>query len=213
MAKGKVITIAQQKGGSGKTTLAVNLGVMLARAGHKVAFLDTDPQGSLGRWFMTRVDQGRADGMEFSTASAWGVGYEVTKLRDTAEFVIIDTPPKADSDLRPALRVADLVLVPIASSHVDLWATDGVLDLARREGREVLLVMNRARAGTKLGAEILEAAKALSADLADTQIANRVAYAESLGHGLAAIEGAANPALKAEMEALLAEVHHRVSAE
>lgn len=213
MAKGKVITIAQQKGGSGKTTLAVNLGVMLARAGHKVAFLDTDPQGSLGRWFMTRVDQDRADGMEFSTASAWGVGYEVTKLRDAAEFVIIDTPPKADSDLRPALRVADLVLVPIASSHVDLWATDGVLDLARREGREVLLVMNRARAGTKLGAEILEAAKALSADLADTQIANRVAYAESLGHGLAAIEGGTNPALKAEMEALLAEVQHRVSAE
>lgn len=213
MAKGKVITIAQQKGGSGKTTLAVNLGVMLARAGHKVAFLDTDPQGSLGRWFMTRVDQGRADGMEFSTASAWGVGYEVTKLRDAAEFVIIDTPPKADSDLRPALRVADLVLVPIASSHVDLWATDGVLDLARREGREVLLVMNRARAGTKLGAEILEAAKALSADLADAQIANRVAYAESLGHGLAAIEGAANPALRAEMEALLAEVQHRVSAD
>ena len=97
MAKGKVITIAQQKGGSGKTTLAVNLGVMLARAGHSVAFLDTDPQGSLGRWFMTRHEAGRADGMEFSTSSAWGVGYEVGKLRDMADFVIIDTPPKADS--------------------------------------------------------------------------------------------------------------------
>jgi len=147
MAKGKVITVAQQKGGSGKTTLAVNLGVMLVRAGHSVAFLDTDPQGSLGRWFMTRHEAGRANGMEFSTSSAWGVGYEVGKLRDMADFVIIDTPPKADSDLRPALRAADLVLVPIASSHVDLWATDGVLDLARREGREVLLVLNRARAG------------------------------------------------------------------
>jgi chromosome partitioning protein len=206
MAKGKVITIAQQKGGSGKTTLAVNLGVMLARAGHSVAFLDTDPQGSLGRWFMTRFDAGRADGMEFSTSSAWGVGYEVGKLRDMADFVIIDTPPKADSDLRPALRAADLVLVPIASSHVDLWATDGVLDLARRENREVLMVLNRARAGTKLGAEISEAAKDLAADLAQTQIANRVAYAASLGDGLGAVEGAANPALRAELDALLAEV-------
>lgn len=206
MAKGKVITIAQQKGGSGKTTLAVNLGVMLARAGHSVAFLDTDPQGSLGRWFMTRHAAGRAEGMEFSTASAWGVGYEVGKLRDMSDFVILDTPPKADSDLRPALRVADLVLVPIASSHVDLWATDGVLDLTRREGREVLLVLNRARAGTRLGAEMAEAAAGLAADLARTQIANRVAYAESLGHGLGAAETPGNPALRAELEALLAEI-------
>lgn len=206
MAKGKVITIAQQKGGSGKTTLAVNLGVMLARAGKTVAFLDTDPQGSLGRWFMTRHEDGRAEGMEFSTASAWGVGYEVGKLRDAADIVIIDTPPKADSDLRPALRAADLVLVPVASSHVDLWATDGVLDLARREDCAVLVVLNRARAGTRLGAEILEAAQALEAAIARTQIANRVAYAETLGQGLAGVEGARSPAIRAELEALLAEV-------
>lgn len=206
MAKGKVITVAQQKGGSGKTTLAVNLGVMLVRAGARVAFLDTDPQGSLGRWFMTRVEDGRHAGMEFSTASAWGVGYEVGKLRDMADFVIIDTPPKADSDLRPALRVADLVVVPVASSHVDLWATDGVLDLARREGREVLVVLNRARAGTRLGAEILEAAQLLNAALATTQIANRVAYAETLGQGCGGIEGARSPAIRTELESLLAEV-------
>lgn len=206
MAKGKVITIAQQKGGSGKTTLAVNLGVMLARAGHSVAFLDTDPQGSLGRWFMTRNDAGRTENMEFSTASAWGVGYEVGKLRDMADFVIIDTPPKADSDLRPALRAADLVLVPVASSHVDLWATDGVLDLTRREGREVLVVLNRARAGTRLGTEVMEAAQALSAALATTQIANRVAYAETLGLGLGGIEGARSPAMRGELEALASEV-------
>ncbi len=206
MAKGKVITVAQQKGGSGKTTLAVNLGVMLVRAGARVAFLDTDPQGSLGRWFMTRVEDGRNAGMEFSTASAWGVGYEVGKLRDMADFVIIDTPPKADSDLRPALRVADLVVVPVASSHVDLWATDGVLDLARREGREVLVVLNRARAGTRLGAEILEAAQLLNAALATTQIANRVAYAETLGQGCGGIEGARSPAIRTELESLLAEV-------
>ncbi|TVS02723.1 MAG: ParA family protein [Rhodobacteraceae bacterium] len=206
MAKGKVITIAQQKGGSGKTTLAVNLGVMLARAGKTVAFLDIDPQGSLGRWFMTRHEVGRAEGMEFSTASAWGVGYEVGKLRDAADIVIIDTPPKADSDLRPALRAADLVLVPVASSHVDLWATDGVLDLARREDCGVLVVLNRARAGTRLGAEIAEATKALEAAIAETQIANRVAYAETLGQGLGGIEGARSPAIRAELEALLAEV-------
>ena len=206
MAKGKVITVAQQKGGSGKTTIAVNLGVMLVRAGAKVAFLDTDPQGSLGRWFMARAAEDHHAGMEFSTASAWGVGYEVGKLRDMADFVIIDTPPKADSDLRPSLRVADLVIIPVASSHVDLWATDGVLDLAHREGRDVMIVLNRARAGTRLGAEILEAAQALDATLAETQIANRVAYAETLGQGLGAIEGGRSPAIRAEQDALLAEI-------
>lgn len=211
MGKGKVITIAQQKGGSGKTTLAVNLGVMLARKGATVAFLDTDPQGSLGRWFMTRHEAGRAEGMELSTASAWGVGYEVGKLRDMADFVIIDTPPKADSDLRPALRAADLVVVPVATSHVDLWATDGVLDLARREGREVLVVLNRARPGTRLGAEIAEAAQQLEAHLAATQIANRVAYAETLGQGFGGIEGARSPAIRAELETLLAEVETQLT--
>lgn len=212
MAKGKVITVAQQKGGSGKTTLAVNLGLMLERLGFKIAFIDTDPQGSLGRWFMARRDLGRTTGLEFSTASAWGVGYECSKLRDIVDFVIIDTPPKADADLRPALREADLVLVPIASSHVDLWATEGVLDLARRESRDVLVVMNRARPGTRLGVEVAQAVAALGVGVADAQMTNRVAYAETLGQGLGGIEGARAPALRAELDALTAEVLEIVQA-
>jgi chromosome partitioning protein len=57
---GYAITVAQQKGGSGKTTIAANLAVALIQRGHSVAVLDTDPQGSLGRWFMTRRE--RMDG-------------------------------------------------------------------------------------------------------------------------------------------------------
>ncbi|MBK1636353.1 ParA family partition ATPase [Rhodovulum adriaticum] len=208
---GTIITIAQQKGGSGKTTLAANLAVAFARQGLSVALLDTDPQGSLGRWFMTR-HEARTDGpgMEFSTASAWGVGYETEKLARAHDIVLIDTPPKADSDLRPALRAAALVLVPVAASHVDLWATEGVLDLARREDRQVLVVLNRMRAGTRLATEIGETAAGLGSDLAAAQLANRVAYAEALGQGRGVHELPRHGPASTEIDALAAEVLNTV---
>ena len=208
---GRVITVAQQKGGSGKTTLAVHLGVALAAQGRRVALLDTDPQGSLGRWFMARRALGDP-GLEFATASAWGVSYECERLRRAAEVVLIDTPPKADADLRPALREADLVLVPVASSHVDLWATEGVLDLCRREGKPALVVMNRARPGTRLGDEVAAAARAMDADLATASLGNRVAYAASMGEGRTAYEAARNAPARAELTALLAELEARLPA-
>ena len=206
---GKVITVAQQKGGSGKTTIAVNLAVAFAQAGHSVALLDTDPQGSLGRWFMARRDRMGEPGMELSTASAWGVSYECEKLKKVHDFVIVDTPPKVDADLRPALREADLILIPVASSHVDLWATEGVLDLAARERKPVTIVLNRAKVGTRLGEQVAQAAATLTADLMGAQLANRVVYAETLGLGLGAGEAAKGPA-RAEVDALAAEVLARL---
>lgn len=184
---GHVITVAQQKGGSGKTTLAVNLAVALAKGGASVALLDTDPQGSLGRWFMARREAGLED-MEFSTASAWGVSYECDKLRKLHDYVLVDTPPKVDADLRPALRESDLVIVPVAASQVDVWATESVLDLARRERRTTMVVLNRAKAGTRVLAEVTAAIADLDAIQAETVIGNRVAYAETLGQGRGVLE-------------------------
>lgn len=201
---GHVITIAQQKGGSGKTTLAANLAVAFARAGHSVALIDTDPQGSLGRWFMLRAEMLGEPDMEFSTASAWGVSYESGKLRKSHDIVIVDTPPKADADLRPALRAADLVLVPVAASHVDLWATEGVLDLVAREGGRALIVLNRIKAGTRLAEEVATAAAATAA-IAAAQLGQRIAYAETLGQGRAVAEGGRSAA-QTEVAALADEV-------
>jgi chromosome partitioning protein len=202
---GKVLTIAQQKGGSGKTTLAVNLAAECIRRGMTVALLDTDPQGSLGRWFMTRRDRLGGAGLEFSTSSAWGVSYECEKLKKSVDLVIVDTPPKVDADLRPALREADLVLIPVAASHVDLWATDGVLDLAGRERKAAWIVLNRTRAGTRLGDEVAAAAAELTAGVAEAQLGNRVVYAETLGQGLGAVESG-HRAARAEVAALADEV-------
>lgn len=208
---GRIITVAQQKGGSGKTTLAVNLAVALHGRGHSVALVDTDPQGSMGRWFMERMAvRGEDEALDFSTSSAWGASYESEKLKKRFDYVIIDTPPKIDSDLRPSLRVADLVLVPVATSHVDLWATEGVLDLARREKAEVLVVLNRTRPNTRLSVDVAARATELGAIVAETRVANRVAYAETLGQGLGVIERSGAGAARDEISALLDEVLARI---
>lgn len=205
---GQVITIAQQKGGAGKTTLAANLAAAFAARGLSVALLDTDPQGSLGRWFLTRRARPGLPAMEFSTASAWGVSYECEKLKKSHDIVIVDTPPKVDADLRPALREAGLVLIPVAASHVDLWAVDGVLDLVAREKRSAMIVLNRMKAGTRLATSVAAAAADLAgtsgAQVASPCLAQRVSYAETLGQGGSVVE-TAGPA-RAEIMALAEEV-------
>lgn len=200
---GLVITVAQQKGGAGKTTLAVNLAVGFMQSGRSVALLDTDPQGSLGRWFMARRERLGEAGVEFSTSSAWGVSYECEKLKKNFDVVIIDTPPKVDSDLRPALREADLILVPVSASLVDLWATEGVLDLARREGKRPKIILNRIKRGTRLDAEVRAAAVQLEGEFVDAPLAHRVVYAETMGQGLGVLEAARRGPASDEVGALM----------
>ena len=210
---GQVVTVAQQKGGSGKTTLTANLAVAWVQAGKSVAVIDSDAQGSLGRWFMTRLERTEGNpGLDFSTASAWGVSYEVDKYRKTHDLVLIDTPPKIDSDMRPALRCSDLIICPIAASDVDMWATEGVLELAQRESKVVMAVLNRAKAGTKIAAKIQTEIEGLAVSSAHTVLANRVAYAEALGQGKGVTELGGAQVASDEIKALAREVEAALGA-
>ncbi|MCC0029885.1 MAG: ParA family protein [Brucellaceae bacterium] len=205
---GRIITIAQQKGGSGKTTLAANLAVALAGNGGRVAILDTDPQGSLGRWYMARIERFGKDRAPqgFRTASAWGARYEAKELAAGHDVVIIDTPPKMGIDGRPAIEVADLVIMPVAPSPVDLWATEPTLAMAAQEKKPALVVLNRASARARLTGEMRAALTGLGCTCAETMIGNRVAFAEAMGEGLSAAEWRPSAPAAREVAALSAEV-------
>jgi len=206
---GKIITVAQQKGGAGKTTIAANLAVALTRLGKSVTLLDTDPQGSLGRWFMTRRELGDP-GMGFSTASAWGVSYECDKLRSEYDYVLLDTPPKIDSDLKPAIRESDLVIVPVSASQVDVWATEGVLDMAAREKADVMVVLNRAKAGTRVADDVDKSLKKLGVKRAKATLGHRVAFPETMGLGKG-VQERGKGLWADELDALTKEVVKRLS--
>ena len=186
----KVITISQQKGGTGKTTLAVHLAIAFIKYhGLKVAIIDTDPQGSLGKWFMIREERKVSnENLTFKTASLWGAQYESKTLKNDHDVVIIDTPPKIESDARPSIEAADLVLIPMAASHVDFWATGAIVEIAKKANKKILAQINRSSQRSKLINKTKEFIKSLDLDSTETIIGNRQIYTSSMGEGKTAVE-------------------------
>ena len=186
----KVITIAQQKGGTGKTTLAVHLALAFIKYHSlKVAIIDTDPQGSLGQWFVIREEKKLSnDNLTFKTASLWGAQYESKALKKDHDIVIIDTPPKIESDARPSIESADLVLIPVAASQVDFWATGAIVEIAKKANKKILIQINRANQRSKLISKTNDFIKSLNLSATKTIIGNRQIFASSMGEGKTAVE-------------------------
>ena len=186
----KVITISQQKGGTGKTTLAVHLAMAFIKYHNlKVAVIDTDPQGSLGKWFMIRTEKKVSnENLTFKTASLWGAQYEAKTLKNDHDIVIIDTPPKIESDARPSIEAADLVLIPMAASHVDFWATGAIVEIAKKANKKILAQINRSSQRSKLIDKTKNFIKSLDLKSTETIIGNRQIYTSSMGEGKTAVE-------------------------
>lgn len=124
----KIITVANQKGGSGKTTVSMQLAGTLARRGYRVLVVDADPQATATRWAASASDDipFPASVVGLSAANE-KVHREVRKFIDDYSVIIIDCPPAADSQVpQSTLLVADLVLVPIIPSPLDMWAAVGI---------------------------------------------------------------------------------------
>ena len=208
---GKVVAISQQKGGAGKTTLAIQLALAWRAGGKRVAMLDIDPQGSLSAWYGLRTDRlGDDDGLTVKALSGWRLGNELSAGKGAADYVLIDTPPHAETDAKTAIRLADLTLLPIQPTMLDLWATRPTLALAEAENTKALLVLNRVPA-RGLAAEAVKAEiKANKWPLAKASLGNRQAFAASIGEGRGVVETAARSAAGREISALGKEIIRRL---
>ncbi len=200
-----VVAVAQRKGGAGKSTLAANLATALAGGGARVALLDTDPQQTIVRWAAERAKAGsRAGPLDIDAPAGWRVPAALEKLKRTHDYVLIDTPPHADTDARIAIRGAGLVLVPLQPSPADLWAMDATLDLAKGEKRPAVIALNRAPAQGKLLTQVQAALRERGLTTLGEGIGNRTGIAQAFASGLGVTESAPRSVAAAEMRALAA---------
>ena len=200
-----VITVAQQKGGAGKTMLAASLAAAFAGV-RRVAVLDIDPQHSLARWHALRTERKGAAPIDLSDASGWRLGAELDRLRRNHDVLIVDSPPQLDTDARVAVRAADLVLVPIQPSVPDVWAAEGTLALARDERRSAHLVFNRVPPVSRLRETIEADLAARRLPLLRSALGNRAGFAHAFAAGLGVTEAAPRSSAAAELRALLDEL-------
>jgi chromosome partitioning protein len=206
---GKVLTMAQQKGGAGKTTLVAQLAVAFMMRGRRVALVDIDPQRSLTRWFETRQTAASGQSLSLISVTGWRAQGVVEKLRTSHDLVLIDSAPHAEIEAKIAVRAADLVIVPIQPSPLDLWATEPTLALARAEKRAVLIVINRAQTRMKLGEAIALRIRELDAEIARATLGNRISFAASMLEGLGVAETDPRSKAAEEIGALADEIMAR----
>ena len=203
----QVLVLASQKGGVGKTTLAGHLGVEAERVGAgPVALVDTDPQHSLSRWWQAR----KADTPLFAHLDLTDLQRGLAELAGQGvKLVMIDTPPAITENIRAAVGVADLVLIPTRPSPHDLAAVGSTVDLAEAAGRPLVFVINgaanRARITGEAAVELSQHGK-----VAPVTVYQRTDYAASMVDGRTAGEIDPTGKSAAEIAALWTYVSQQV---
>jgi chromosome partitioning protein len=206
----RTITFATQKGGPGKSTLAIGLAVAAMQRGERVCLLDTDRQGTIASWRRRRSF--------LEPAVEWvGDGYELERsLRRFAykgcTLAIIDTPGTNDISIDAALRAADLCLIPARPSVADIEATHPTLFMIRKLGRNFAFVLNQAPAHDRRPSEAAAALNKLGV-LALPYIVERNDHQDALAFGLATLEFAPEGKAANELRALWIWIEHKLADE
>ncbi len=196
-----IITFAQQKGGAGKTTLLTQLAAFIV-AKKRVALIDLDPQKTLTGWMDERIQRNGDADMDLIESSEWRIGVDLKKAARDADVILIDCPGTADMMLGKVMRETDIVVVPAQPSAPDVWATRATVRMAKKEGADAYVVLNRVppRGGAveEVAAKLVEE----GADLLNERLGNRVAFSAAFGKGAGVSETAKSSKAAEEIAAL-----------
>ena len=196
----KIVAIISQKGGAGKTTLAVHLATAAAKAGYRTAVIDLDPQGTAASW----GDRRGAQEPEVISGQAIRLPALIKAAQDNgADFLILDTAPNADQTVSLSARAADIVLIPCRPAAFDLEAVETTLMLAKITAKPAYVVLNavppRSGGTDKEAAARLEAQ---GASVAPYRLTHRAAFAHGVIDGRTAQEFEPRGKAAAEIDAI-----------
>jgi chromosome partitioning protein len=181
----KTVAIVSQKGGAGKTTIAVHLATAAAAAGHAAAIIDLDPQGTAASW----GDRRQAAAPEVVSGQAVRLPILVDAAKAaSADLLVLDTAPNADQTALRAAQVADLVLVPCRAATFDLEAIKTTLTLAQIAQKPSFVVLNAVPPRSGIGREAAEGLEGQGAHVAPVMLSQRAAFAHGVIDGRTAQE-------------------------
>ena len=206
-----IVALTGQKGGVGKSTLAICVAAELLARRRKVLLVDADPQGTVRTWAEVAAELGRPLPTIVSMNSTMHRPEQLPTVRRAYDDVIIDCPPRHGDIQRSALMVADLALLPCGPSSADAWALGASIDLvnearALREELAVRIVITRKQGRTALGRSAREELAKSGIELMKSELGYRVAFAESLGAGQGVTAYAPRDAAAEETRALVSEL-------
>lgn len=192
-----VITLQNQKGGVGKTTLSVHLAHGLTIRKRRVLLVDADSQGSASDWAAARENEPLFPviGMDRPTLHK-----ELSALAGDYQDVIIDGPPRIYDIARSAMLAADLVLLPVTPSPYDVWAAEESISLIKeaqifKDELKAAFVINRKIANTAIGRDVNDALAQYEVPILNSMVCQRVVFAEAAAAGMTAMElGLSSPA-------------------
>ena len=203
-----IIGFLNQKGGVGKTTLAVHFADALARRERRVLLVDADPQGSALDWAASRKSDPLFPVAGLPRAS---IHKELPTLAKGYEMVVIDGPPRVYDVARSAIMASDLILIPVQPSPYDVWAAKDIVDMIReaavyKPSLKSAFVINRRIVNTALGRDVVEALSEYPVPVLKSSICQRVALAESAAQGQTVFETTPDNAAVKELLSLVDEV-------
>lgn len=208
----KVIAVLNQKGGSGKTTIATHLARALQLDGADVLLVDSDPQGSARDWAAVREDQPlTVVGIDRPT-----IDRDVKNVARKVDYVVIDGAPQAADLAVSAIKAADFILIPVQPSPYDIWATSDLVDLVKQrieltDGKlQAAFVVSRAIKGTRIGSEVAEALAGYELPILDARITQRVSYPGTAAIGTTVLEAEPDGDAAAEIRALATEIKQKL---